>query len=96
MTTKNNKKENIKNIEIEKEKTRQLAILRDIKKIELKLLLEKKYQKKHYKNLDFYKTCTDDNNSDYETDLDINFDTISMSSSRSKDNGELDEIEIKA
>ena len=49
MSTKNNKKDNIKNLEIEKEKTRQLAILRDIKKLELKLLLEKKYQKNNTK-----------------------------------------------
>jgi hypothetical protein len=95
MTIKNNKKENIKNLEIEKEKTRQLAILRDIKKIELKLLLEKKYQKKNYKNLNFFKACIEDD-SDCEENIDINFDTISMSSSKSKENSDLEEVEIKA
>ena len=95
MSTKNNKKDNIKNLEIEKEKTRQLAILRDIKKLELKLLLEKKYQKKQYKNLDFFNICMDDN-SECDEDLEINLDTISISSSKSKDNSDLEEIEIKA
>ena len=95
MSNKNNKinnKDNIKDLEIEKEKTRQLAILRDIKKIELKLLLEKKYKRKHHKNLDFFKTCID---SDSDDNIDINFDTISLSSSKSKDNSDLEEVEVK-
>ena len=80
-------------LEIEKEKTRQLALLRDIKKIELKLLLEKKYKKKKSNSLKLFETLQESDNSD-DTDLEINLDTISMSDSKSSNNS-LEEVELK-
>ena len=41
-------------LEIEKEKTRQLLLLRDIKKMELKIIGQEKYNKKNGKSLDLF------------------------------------------
>lgn len=76
MSNKEDKKKN-KNkteidLEIEREKTRQLSILRDIKKIELKLKMEKKYNKHNKINML--------NSDETDEEIDINLDTISMCS----------------
>jgi hypothetical protein len=67
--TSNSNKINKFKLEVEKEKTKQLELLRDIKKLELKLRLNKNYQRKQNKSFDMYKmiselnddNCSDDN-----------------------------------
>ena len=83
-------------LEIEKEKTRQLTLLRDIKKIELKLLLEKNYKKKHSKQSKSLKLFEELQDTD-ESDLEITLDTVSMSDNKSSNssNNSLDEVELK-
>ena len=76
------------NLEIEKEKTRQLTLLRDIKKLELKLYLEKKY-KKQSKSLKLFEQLQESDESDLE--IDINTNSVA---SKSNDNS-LEEIELK-
>ena len=76
------------NLEIEKEKTRQLTLLRDIKKLELKLYLEKKY-KKQSKSLKLFEQLQESDESDLE--IDINTNSVA---SKSSDNS-LEEIELK-
>ena len=76
------------NLEIEKEKTRQLSLLRDIKKLELKLYLEKKY-KKQSKSLKLFEQLQESDESDLE--IDINTNSVA---SKSSDNS-LEEIELK-
>ena len=76
------------NLEIEKEKTRQLSLLRDIKKLELKLYLEKKY-KKQSKSLKLFEQLQESDESDLE--IDINTNSVA---SKSNDNS-LEEIELK-
>ena len=83
MAESKNKKTLVKtkiDLEIEKEKTRQLLLLRDIKKMELKIIGQEKYNKKNGKSLDLF------------NQLDINIDTISMCSSKS--GLSKDEVEI--
>lgn len=70
-------------LEIEKEKTRQMLLLRDIKKMELKIIGQEKYNKKNDKSLDLFNQLDS---------VDINIDTISMCSSKS--GLSKDEIEV--
>ena len=79
--TSNSNKINKFKLEVEKEKTKQLELIRDIKKLELKLRLNKNYQRKQNKSFDMYKmiselnddnNCSDDksNNSSNDNDTD--------------------------
>lgn len=76
-------------IELEKEKTRQLELIRDIKKLELKLKNNKKYKHtKKYVDLSSILENSDnyndnDNDNDNEENINDHYDTISIQSSKS-------------
>jgi hypothetical protein len=53
---------NIIELEIEREKTRQLELIRDIKKMELRLLTNEKYKKKTKNKYDVFKMFDSLNN----------------------------------
>ena len=62
---------------IEKEKTKQLELIKEIKKIELRLKINNKYEKTRHKSVDVYKMLSDNNwdddkNEDEDEDEDIN------------------------
>jgi len=88
---KNNQIENnhIENnqIKLEKEKTRQLELIRDIKKLELKLKNNKKYKHtKKYVDLSSILENSDndnDNDNNYEENINDHYDTISIQSTKS-------------
>jgi len=76
---------NQKELELEKEKTRQLELIKQIKKLELKLKNNKKY--KHTKKyVDLSAILNDDNDSIDYNDIEYDneqFDTISIQSTKS-------------
>jgi hypothetical protein len=66
----NNKSNNISKIQldVEKEKTKQLELIRDIKKLELKLRLNNNYQRKQNKSFDMYKMISELNDESIKDD----------------------------
>jgi hypothetical protein len=79
----NDSKQIIEQLELEKEKTRQLELIREIKKLELKLKNNKKYKhKKKYVDLSSI-LDNSDNNSENEETINENYDTISIQSTKS-------------
>jgi hypothetical protein len=77
---------NIIELEIEREKTRQLELIRDIKKMELRLLTNEKYKKKTKNKYDVFKmfdslnsnSSTEDSSTDTDTDTEQNDLEINM------------------
>lgn len=87
---------NFLELELQKEKTKQLEIIRDIRKLELKLKLNKNYQRNNKKSFDVYKMLnslsTDkdsdsdsDNNSEKDSDIDSDSNSDSDDNSSDKD-----------
>lgn len=72
----------IEQIQIEKEKTKQLELIKEIKKLELKLSNKSKY--KHTKKYLDLSSIFDDSDSDNDNDTDNeHYDTISIQSTKS-------------
>lgn len=76
--TNEQKTKQLEQIELEREKTKQLELIREIKKLELKLKNNKKY--KHTKKYIDLSSILDSDNEETHND---NYDTISMQSSKS-------------
>ncbi len=85
---------NIIELEIEREKTRQLELIKDIKKMELRLLTNEKYKKKRKNKYDVFKMfdSLNDNNSSTE---DSSADNSSTDTDTDTDQNDL-EIDIKS
>ena len=108
---KNNKfsSKNIIELEIEREKTKQLELIKQIKKIELRLKTNENYKKKNKKQLDVYNmfnalnnnTNSDNSNSDFNTDsesesdldLDINIKSMNKYMKNTKNSHNIDSEE---
>ena len=70
----------INEIDLEKEKTKQLELIKEIKKLELKLMTNKKY--KHTKKYVDLASILNDNNEESDNDNEL-YDTISIQSTKS-------------
>ncbi len=91
---------NIIELEIEREKTRQLELIKDIKKMELRLLTNEKYKKKTKNKYDVFKmfdslndtnSSTEDSSTDSEedsNDLEINMKTHNKNRKKNLDESE--------
>jgi hypothetical protein len=90
---------NIIELELEREKTKQLELIKEIKKMELRILLNEKYKKnknrtdvfKMFNSLNSDSEYSDTNSLD-SSDFESNNETISMCSNDSED--EYKEVEI--
>jgi len=92
---------NIIELEIEREKTRQLELIRDIKKMELRLLTNEKYKKKTKNKYDVFKmfdslnsnSSSEDSSTEIDTDTDKNDLEINMKTFNKTKKNTLDESE---
>jgi hypothetical protein len=92
---------NIIELEIEREKTRQLELIRDIKKMELRLLTNEKYKKKTKNKYDVFKmfdslnsnSSSEDSSTEIDTDTDKNDLEIDMKTFNKTKKNTLDESE---